>query len=295
MLAGEEPEKRATTDTDTTTTPRPWLDRLLAESLASYLGISFTSVDPGVASFPVTTAGATGAQRARAQDADATAWTVSVDELKPTRHAVHLEYSNEDALRIPMLAESLTRDMRMGLMESIDRAVFLGDTTRSAAIAGLNTASGVTEKTLTQADKVMADKTLEVFNSLIDGVHASQISDLSVVASEGAHQLWAGTVLSVASETASVFKTLANFLNDNGVMWRVRQLEAATGNGKWGAFISLGRGLTGAAQGVAWSAGELVRDPYSKAKSGEVLLTLSYFWNFGLPRASNFARLKFVT
>ena len=63
LLAGAEPEKRATTDTDTATRPRPWLDRLLAETMAAYLGISFQSVDPGIASYPVTTAGASGAQR----------------------------------------------------------------------------------------------------------------------------------------------------------------------------------------------------------------------------------------
>ena len=146
-----------------------------------------------------------------------------------------------------------------------------------------------------QADKVKADKTLEVFNSLIDGIHASGLDDLRIVVSEGSHTLWTGQVLSVSNETASVFKTLANFLNDNGVMWRVRQLETATTNGKFGAFLSRQRGLTGAAVAPVWSAGELIRDPYTKAKSGECLLALSYYWNFGLPRAANFARLKYVT
>ena len=38
----------------------------------------------------------------------------------------------------------------------------------------------------------------------------------------------------------------------------------------------------------------LLRDPYKAAAKGEVALTLSYFWNLGLPRATNFARVKFV-
>ena len=298
LLAEKEPEKRATSDTDTAVRPRPWLDRLLADSMSAHLGISFSSVDPGVASFPITTAGATGAQRGRTEAAAATAWTVGTSELKPTRNAVHLEFSKEDMHRIPMLEESLICDLRMGLTESIDRAVFMGDDGGSgtdADIVGLSTAANVVEKNLTQADKVKADKTLEVFNTLIDGIHASGLDDLRVVASEGSHQLWTGRVLSVASETASIFKTLAQFLNDNGVMWKVRQLETATTNGKFGAFLSRQRGLTGAAVAPVWSAGELIRDPYTKAKSGECLLTLSYYWNFGLPRAANFARLKYVS
>ena len=297
LLAGG-PEVRQTTDTDTATTPRPWLDRLLAESLADYLGISFTSVDPGIASYPVTTAGATGAQRGKGEDADPAAWTVGVKELKPTRNTVHLEYSSEDAMRVPMLAEALTRDLRMGLMESVDRAVFVGDDGADgtdADITGLTTAADVVEKTLTQAQKDQPGETLGVFNELIDGIHAGQISDLRIVSSEGSHRLWTGTVLSLASETASVFKTLAQFLNDNQINWRVRNLEAATTNNKFGAFISRARGLAGAGVAPVWSAAELTRDPYTKAKSGEVLLTLSYYWNFGLPRPANFARLKFVT
>ena len=201
-------------------------------------------------------------------------------------------------MRIPMLEESLIRDMRAGLAESIDAAVFKGDAGANedvADITGLQTATGVTEKTLTQANKVKPAETLKAFDSLVDGLHASGLDDLRVVASEGAHQLWTGQILTVASETASIFKTLAQFLMDNNIRWRVRKLESATTNGKFGAFISLQRGLTGAAVAPVWAAGELIRDPYSKAKSGEVLLTLSYFWNFGLPRAANYARLKYVS
>ena len=298
LLAGEEPEMRTKTDTDTSTRPRPWLDRLLADSMAAYLGINFTSVDPGVANYPMTSAGATGAQRGRTEAAAVTAWTVSTTELKPTRNTVHLEFSKEDEMRIPMLQESLIRDLRMGLMESVDKAIFLGDSGASETtqnIVGLNSATGVVEKTLTQANKQKPAETLSSFNSLIDGVHASGLDDLRVVASEGSHVLWTGKVLTVASETASVFKTMANFLNDNMVMWKVRQLETATTNNKFGAFISRQRGLVGAAAAPVWSAGELVRDVYTKSKSGECLLTLSYYWNFGLPRPSNFARLKYVS
>ena len=297
LLAGKEPEKRATSDTDTSVDARPWLDRLFAETAAAYLGISFTSVSPGVANYPITTAGGAGAQRGRTEAAAAAAWTVGVTELKPARNAIHLEYSKEDDLRIPMLEEALIRDLRMALTEAIDRAIFLGDDGANenvADIAGLTTATGITEKTLTQANKLLPDKTLQAFNSLINGVHATDLDDLRIVASEGSYQLWTGRVLNVAGETASVFKTLAQFLNDSRVMWRVRELEAATTAGKFGAFISRARGLTGAAVAPVWNSAELIRDPYTKAKSGEILLTLSAFWNFALPRPANYARLKFV-
>ena len=60
-----------------------WVDQLFAESLAMYLGITFQSVMPGVSAHPVTTAGATGAQRARMEAVTGAAWTVGTTELKP--------------------------------------------------------------------------------------------------------------------------------------------------------------------------------------------------------------------
>ena len=77
-----------------------------------------------------------------------------------------------------------------------------------------------------------------------------------------------------------MFKTLAQFMNDSRIMWKVRELESATSNGKFGAFISRARGLTGAAVAPVWNSAELIRDPYTKAKSGEVPAYLDGFLEF---------------
>ena len=55
----------------------------------------------GSASFPVTTAGASAAQRGKDQAAADTAWTVGVTELTPKRNAATLKFSIEDTARIP--------------------------------------------------------------------------------------------------------------------------------------------------------------------------------------------------
>ena len=112
----------------------------------------------------------------------------------------------------------------------------------------------------------------------------------------GAWRLWESTVLNVASETASVFKTLAQFLKDAGLSWTSRGgIDTATANGDFGAFVGRGRGIEGAGCACVWAAGELIRDPYTGAAKGEVALTLSYLWNFVIPRTASFQRVKFVT
>lgn len=288
-------ERRATTDTDVQTTPRRWLDRLLAGTAATRLGVTMESVQAGAASFPVTTAGTSAAQRGRTEAAADAAWTVGVSELKPTRNAVRLVFSIEDAARIPGLESALTRDLRMALTEGIDRAIFLGDSganENAADITGLQTATGVVEQTITQANKVKGPETLTAFTSLVDGVNAMGLGDLNVITAIGAWRLWETTIINSAAEN----QTLAAFLRTAGLSWMARgEIEADTANGDFGAFVGRARGIDGASVAAVWEAGELIRDPYSGAAKGEVALTLCYLWNFGLVRATNFARIKFVT
>ena len=287
-------EHRATTDTDTTSIPRRWLDRLFAGTAAEALGVTMESVPSGAASFPVTTAGPTAAQRGRSEAAADAAWTIGVTELKPTRNATRLVFSIEDAARIPGLESALTRDLRMALVEGVDRAIFLGDdgaNENTADITGLTGAS-ITETTITQANKILGPGTLGAFTDMIDGIYARGLGDLRVVAAIGAWRLWENTIINSGADNM----TLAAFLRNAGLSWSSRgEIESATANGDFGAFVGRARGIEGAGVAAVWEAGELIRDPYVKAAGGEVALTLCYLWNFGIPRTANFQRIKFVT
>ena len=289
------PEVRATTDTDSQTNQSGrWLDRLFAGAAAERIGITMESVAPGVASFPTTTVGASAAQRGRTEAAADAAWRVGVTELKPTRNAVRAVFSEEDAMRLPSLEASLRRDLGMALTEGVDRSIFIGDSGANenrADIVGLNTAASVVEVEITQANKVKGPETLTAFSGLVDGIHAMGFGDLMTCTSVGAWRLWESTIINSAADNM----TLAAFLREAGLMWAARgEIETATDDGDWAAFIGRKRGIEGAGVAALWEAGMLLRDPYSASASGQVNLTLSYFWNFGLPRASNFARIKFA-
>ena len=290
----ERTEDRAATATDIQTMPRTWLDRLFAETAAMRLGITMESVPAGSASFPVTTAGATAAQRGKEQLAADAAWTIGTTDLAPKRNAVRLLFTIEDAARIPGLESALTRDLRMAMTEGVDRAIFLGDSTanpNAGDIVGLNTAA-ITETTITQANKILGPGTLAAFTAMVDGIHANTIGDLSVVAAVGAYRLWENTIIN----SVNTVTTLAKFLRDSGLSWAARGLiQDGTANNQFGAFVGRKMGINGAGVAAVWDAGELIRDPYSGAAKGEVALTLCYLWDFGLPRTDNFQRIKFVT
>ena len=288
-------ETRAARDGDATTSQASWLDRVMASTAAERVGVSFRTVSPGISAFPYTTAGGSPVQRGRTQAVTESTYTIAVQEMKPARAAISGKYSVEDDMRLPGLADSIQRDMMMAMSEGIDRIIFLGDAganENEADITGFNTYANIGEPTLKQADKTKADKTLEAFLSQLDGVFAASLADMRIVASRGANTLWYSTIHAAAVDN----QTIAQFLMASGLSWTMRgELENATSNGDFGAFFGLGRGIDGAAIAAVWDAGQLIRDPYSGAKSGEIELTLSYLWNFKIIRTSNFKRLKFVT
>ena len=183
----------------------------------------------------------------------------------------------------------------MALTEGVDRTIFLGDDTanpNAGDIVGLTAAAGLVEKTITQANKVKGSNVLEAFAELIDGKAAMMPGDLKAVFAVGANTLWSHQL---ANTGASVDTTIAEFLRRFGLNWLTRgDIETATAADDFGAFVGLGRGLDGSGIAAVWEAGELIRDPYSGAAKGEIALTLTFLWDFALPRASNFARVKFV-
>ena len=293
LLAGKH-EERAARDGDAQASQGTWLDRVFNETAAERVGISFRPVPPGVSAYPVTTAGGSPAQRGRTQAAAESTYTVDVTEMKPARRAVHGIYSIEDDMRLPGLSDAIERDMRLAMLESVDRAVFNGDAGANenvADITGMRTA-GIVEVTLTQANKVKADETLKLFLALVDGNHAGTLGDLNVVTSVGANTLWYGRIHNSAADN----QTIAQFMMASGLAWMARgSIDANTANGDFGAYVGLGRGIEGAGIAAVWEQGQLIRDPFTGGDSGNVQLTLNFLWQLSFPRTDNFKRLKFVS
>ena len=148
------------------------------------------------------------------------------------------------------------------------------------------------ETTIKQADKVTAPGVLAAFAAHVDGKYAQGMADIRTVLTVGSSKLFLSTVPNAATGNNA---SIAQVLRDNGLTWVVREgIEEDTATGDFGGFIGLARGIEGAAVAAVWDAGQLIRDPYTDADTGEVRLTLNYLWAFGIPRTANFKRLKYV-
>ena len=293
MLAGV--EQRAIIAGEAMESQGTWLDRVFHGTAAERVGVSFRPVPPGVAAYPVTTAGGSPLQRGRTEAQAASTYTVAVTEIKPARRAVHGVYSIEDDMRLPGLSEAIERDMRMAMTESVDRAVFQSDTGANenvADITGMRTSGDITEFTVTQAEKVSGLEVLKKFLVYVDGSYASSMADVRIVTSVGTNVLFYGTIHAATVDN----ETVAQFLMRSGMNWTVRGgIDTNTANGDFGAYVGLNRGIEGAGIAAVWEQAQLIRDPYSGADKGEVELTLNYLWQLAFPRGDNFKRMKFVT
>ena len=291
LLAGKM-ETRAARDGDAETSQGTWLDRVFHNTASERVGISFRPVSPGVAAFPVTTAGGSPSQRGRTQATAEGTYTVAVTEIKPSRRSVSGIYSIEDDARLPGLSEAIERDMRLAMTESVDLAVFTGDSGANediADIVGMQTA-GIAEATITQANKVKADEVLKFFLAYVDGKYAASLSDIRLVSSVGFNTLAYGSVFNSANSN----ETIAGFLMANGLTWTARGgIDTNTANNDFGGYFGLARGIEGAGIAAVWEQGQLLRNPYNT--KGEVELTLTYLWQLAFPRTDNFKRLKFVS
>ena len=288
-------EQRESTGVDTVAQQTRWVDRLFAEASAMRLGVTFDSVAPGVQAYPVTTAGATGAQRGKSQATADAVWTVGVTELKPTRNGVRALFNVEDSARLPGLEDALTRDLRAAVVDAVDKAIFLGDATAdpdAGDVVGLNTAS-IGETELTQSEAGAGTSVLSAFADFIDGQYALTAADVNMVFSVGANTYWMSRLVRTGS---AVDTTILEFIKRAGFSWSVRgDIADAITNLNFGVFAGLSRGIAGAAVAAVWDAAQLIRDPYSNAAKGEVALTINHLWAFGVPRTANFKRIKFVT
>ena len=289
-------ETRAARDGDGEASQSTWVQRVMDGRASEMLGVSYRSLPVGTYTVPAVTAGGSGAQRGRSEAVTESTYTIAVTELKPTRHAVYGIASIEDMLRLPGYEDALLMDMRDGVAESMDKAIFLGDDGANenvADITGFNTL-GITERTITQTNKVLAAGVMAAFGAMIDGGHAMSTADLRVVLSEGANSLWMSTI---PGEANGGNRSIAETMRGNGINSVVRGgVETATANGDFGAFVGLGMGIEDAAVAAIWDAGQLVRvQDTTRAAAGEVGLVLSAYWDFALVRASSFNRIKFVS
>ena len=273
-----EVEKRAsdTSDLDGGTAQRPVLRRLFGRSIMESLGIRIDTVPVGMSEFPLLTAGISPDQKAESADSPTADPTFTSAVLKPKRLTGQYAYTVEQVAQVNDIEEALRRDLADAVLAKMSDQAINGDGT-APNVRGLSAA-------IAQAAVPMDVFTISDYAGLaasgVDGIHAYMQSEVSVL-------------LGVASyrHAAKLFNTNYNDLTGLEALISRSAQTIAT------AFISpppdsgarqdvqdffLHAGteeMRGDSVAAVWPALELVRDVYSRAKQGEVILTWIALWD----------------
>ena len=257
---------------------RPIIAAVFPQSVAAFLGINGQSVGVGEAAFAVvSTSASPGAPGEGADQAHSTAAFESAS-LVPARLQASLLFSVEDAARIQGLSDALRMNLSDALSDELDDQILTNST--NGLFAGSNLAdhdAGAVGTFVTLKKRVVYDA--------IDGRYANNAGDLRVVLGSASYAFAGGIYRGNNSDVDALESIMGKVA---GVM--VSSHVPAVASNKQELVVA-----RGTAQHVAvalWQGMDLIEDPFSLAKSGEVILTARMLHAIKILRADGFRKVE---
>ena len=268
--------------------------RIFARTAAAFLGVDMPTVGIGETEYVVMTGGTEPQMRAPgASQAGQTAATFATTTLGPKRLSAEYVVRIEDLVRLRGLEEALRSDLRMAFGVAMDKQVLDGALTSDGNtnteqvrglypryLPGAPTGSAPTDPT--------ADNVIAFIDGKVDGQFVTMGSQVRAIIPGKTNGLIAGMV---KADTIDIQRRYAaNFQVSALIPDFVYQ--AKSGNGKLDglskyALFSLA-GVPMRAVAPVWQGFDLIRDPYTEAGSGKVVITAHALWNFDVLRSNGF-------
>ena len=256
---GHQPEVRAITPGPAVDGPvEPAVPFVFQRSAAASLGIQMPTHGAGAVQVPRVTTAPPADTLAKDAAAPSGAASIALDSQTPKRISGQFEVRVEDLAVYPQLEAVLGESIRGSLSNELDNEVFNGDA------AGLNglflqaadvTVAGAIETYATGIGR---------FAALVDGSMAYSLADLRCVVGPSTFAVFMGLI--------SDGVPLADYLESKLGSFRVsNRMPAIASKGQKGV-VTLNGGPS-PIRVYVWNALEIVRDPFSGAGSGKVVLT----------------------
>ena len=290
-------EERADTATNLTvnTVQRPemWLKRVFVGTASEHLGVTRKSVS-GLAAFPVIGSGVTAGTVTKTTAKDAESFGLTVETLDPKRLSARYLFSKEDAARLgpATFEENLRTDLRMSMASQMDDEIING---AGSIFDGL---AGETALTITgAADAAIADATTGLqfaqgLLGLIDGKYAMMSGDIRYIAAANLYAHLKTLSLAVGTTDSVYVSAWLDQIEGVKGMASGHIAEITGASGESYVYVSLAKGMNGAACHAVWDSVEIIRDPYSNAETGQVALTLTALHNFIVLRSANYLKRR---
>ena len=258
--------------------------RIFAESSGAYLGIDRPTVGVGDSSYVALVSGAAADFRSDGVAKDADAATFTTKTVSPRRVTSRYLFGVESSVKLAGLEEALRSDLTATLSDKLDAVALAGQaavSNTSPAVEGLVsqlTAPGDPPDVATASDY------LGVYPARVDGKYSADGSNVRVLVSPDTFKHAYGLQLATSGDLLSEQLPAGRF--------RASANMPATASDIATAITYAAGARRGFVQPV-WRALTIIRDPYTKAESGQVALTAVVLTGSALVDAAPYALHRF--
>ena len=257
------------------TNSRSILGRVFAKSCADYLGVMSPMVPTGSQNFPVLSGGVVPANTAAAGAADETAAILTANVLDPIRLPASYRMQYESIQKLAMMEDSLRLDLAGAIEQSRDAAIIAGNGTAPNVEGFL---SELTDPANPAAVAGFADYA-SARASLVDGRYSMSEDDVRLVVGKDTYR-----------HASAIYQTGSGVSALDRLKARVSAHVTAPAANIQKAIASMSQGR---AVSPMWPSIGLIRDPYSGASKGEIVLTATALFNFKILDSSGYSLLEF--
>ena len=267
--AGPVEEHRAVTPGPATAATQlaPIVPAIFQRSIAAYLGIDMPTVGSGDAGYPVLATSLTGGPKAESAAAAESAGAFEVTTAQPRRITGSVRFTREDAARLGGMEDALVQNLSDVLTDGGDNQALNGSGTGDGTLNGLLNilddpdAPAAAEETFARYVTAVA--------SHVDGLFAVDLSGLRMLVGPHTYRHAAGKFRSNNdSMTAESWLT-----NRTGGFRTSGRIAAPAANIQQAVVRRANPAGDRVAVMPVWEGVELIRDPYTDAAKGEVVIT----------------------
>ena len=264
-----DPERRAVTPAPATTDENlsGIVPAIFDRSAASWLGIEMPSVATGDAGYPVLSTSVTGSTVAKSAEAPETAGAFTVTMAQPRRISGAFRFTVEDAARLSGMEEALRANISAVLSDELDKQAINGSGTGDGTLNGL--LNILTDPSAPAAGAEDFGRYVSASASHVDGLFSVDLAGVRQLVGVQTYGHMAGTFQTNEDST-----TAEGWLMDRTGGVRTSRRIAAPASNIQQAIIRRSNPMGDrVAVMPVWEGLQMIRDPYTNARKGEVSLT----------------------
>ena len=266
--------------------------RVFARSATAYLGAMMPSVPVGDVSYPRLTSGTTADIRSDGVELDGAAAALTTDTISPVRLTASYTFGVETLARIVGFEEALRQDLRSVMADKLDSLTINGQAAAdsvSPVVAGV--ISSLADPT-NPSDAAIWSDYVTAYDGAVDGRYAITDQEVRLLVNPQTWRHCMGLQIATSGDLVRDMMPRDRFVASANMP----TVPSSGDNANIATALRYASGASAMARGMivpVWRGIQLIVDPYTKAKSGQRIITAVQMIGFSMSDAAAYGRLEF--